>query len=356
MSVTLRYRKIQDKGYSVYLDIYNQGKRTYEYLEIYTSQDYNKVKRVKEQDKDKQDFAEKVKLKTELAIKNGEYGFANASKRKADFIKYFESLCVKKDSNNYNSTLLKLKDFSGGSLLFSELTEQKIKDFITYLQKQSLSQTTVLHYYKMLSATLNDAVRDKFLATNPTVFIPQHEKPKKIESKREYLTMEEIRKLNDTPLSGNPQIKTAFLFGCFCGLRISDIKKLTWDEIHDEKIEYRQKKTQKVEYLPLGKQALTILGKIEKHETNNLVFWNLPNPHHGYVNQTLRVWAASAGIKKHLSWHISRHSFATLFLTSGGDIYTLSKLLGHSSVDITSVYGKIIDSKKVDEVNKLPQL
>jgi len=356
MSVTLRYRQIQDKGYSVYLDIYNQGKRTYEYLELYTTQDYSKVKRIKEQDKDKQDFAEKVKLKTELAIKNGEYGFANTSKRKADFIKYFSALSEKRTGKNYNSTLKQLIEFSGGSLLFSELTEHKIKDFIAFLQKKSLSQTTVLHYYKMLSASLNDAVRDKFIATNPTVFIPKHEKPKKVQSMREYLTMEEIRKLNETPFLGNQQIKTAFLFGCFCGLRISDMKKLTWSEIHEEKIAYRQKKTQKVEYLPLGKQALTILNALQKHEVNNLVFWDLPRSSDSYVNQLLRTWAASAGVKKHLSWHISRHSFATLFLTSGGDIYTLSKLLGHSSVEITSVYGKIIDSKKVDEVNKLPEL
>ncbi len=356
MSVTLRYRKIQDKGYSVYLDIYHQSKRTYEYLNLYTSLDYSKAKRIKEEDKDKKEFAEKVRLKTELAIKNGEYGFMPTSKRKTDFIKYFALLCERKNSSNYDSTLLKLKEFSGGTLLFSELNEKKVKEFIAFLQGQSLSQTTVHHYYRMFSASLNEAVREKFLTTNPTMYVQRHEKPKKQDSKREYLTMEEIRKLNDEPFSGNQQIKTAFLFGCFCGLRISDIKRLTWDEIHDGKIEYKQKKTQKVEYLPLGKQALKMLSEIPRHETNKLVFWNLPSPSAGYVNQQLRTWAASAGIKKHLSFHISRHSFATLFLTSGGDIYTLSKMLGHSSVEITAIYGKIIDSKKQNEVNKLPEL
>jgi site-specific recombinase XerD len=148
----------------------------------------------------------------------------------------------------------------------------------------------------------------------------------------------------------------AFLFGCFSGLRISDMKGFTWDKIHDGKIEYRQKKTQKAEYLPLGKQALKILSEIPRHETNNLVFWNLPSSSDSYANQQLRLWAAQAKITKHLHWHISRHTFATLFLTSGGDIYTLSKILGHSSVETTSVYGKIIDTKKQDEVNKLPEL
>ncbi len=356
MSVTIRYREVKDKGYSVYLDIYNRGKRTYEYLELYTTQDYSKVKRIKEQDKDKQEFAQKVKLKNELAIKNGEYGFANSSKLKADFIKFFALLSEKKADKNYSSTLKMLKEFSGGTLLFSELNEHKIKEFITFLQNKSLSQTTILHYYKMLSASLNEAVRNKFITTNPIVFLPRHERPKKQESKREYLTLEEVRKLNDTPFSGNQQVKQAFLFGCFCGLRISDMKKLNWSEIHNNKIEYRQKKTQKAEYLPLSKQALKILNEIPKHETNNLVFWDLPGSSESYVNQLLRTWAASAGVKKHLSWHISRHSFATLFLTSGGDIYTLSKLLGHSSVEITAVYGKIIDSKKIDEVNKMPEL
>lgn len=357
MSVTLRYRKVQDKGYSVYLDIYHQGKRTYEYLELYTSLDYSKAKRIKEQDKDKKEFAEKVRLKTELAIKNGEYGFMSTSKRKADFIKYFALLSEKKKGRNYSSTLQQLKEFSGGSLLFSAINEQKVKEFIAFLQKKSLSQTTVSHYYRMLNASLNEAVREKFLTTNPTLYLPRHEKPKKQESKREYLTMEEIRKLNDAPFPSNQQVKLAFLFGCFSGLRISDIRKLTWNEIHDGKIEYRQKKTQKVEYLPLGKQALKILSEIPRHEINNLVFWNLPSASSdSYVNQQLKLWASEARIKKNLHWHISRHSFATLFLTSGGDIFTLSKMLGHSSVETTAIYGKIIDSKKQDEVNKLPEL
>jgi site-specific recombinase XerD len=110
--------------------------------------------------------------------------------------------------------------------------------------------------------------------------------------------------------------------------------------------------------MPLGKQAIKMLSEMPRHETNSLVFWNLPSSSASgsYMNQQLRTWATSAGIKKHLSFHISRHSFATLFLTSGGDIYTLSKMLGHSSVEITAVYGKIIDSKKQDEVNKMPEL
>src|ERR1035437_5573411 len=148
MSVTLRYRKVQDKGFSVYLDIYHQSKRTYEYLNVYTTLDYSKAKRIKEEDKDKKEFAEKVRLKTELAIKNGEYGFMSAGKRKADFIKFFTLLSERK-GKNYISTLVQLKEFSKGSLLFSEINEQKVKEFISFLQKKSLSQTTVHHYYKI---------------------------------------------------------------------------------------------------------------------------------------------------------------------------------------------------------------
>lgn len=67
----------------------------------------------------------------------------------------------------------------------------------------------------------------------------------------------------------------------------------------------------------------------------------------------LKVWAKDAGVTKHISFHTSRHSFATMMLTLGADLYTTSKLLGHSNVKTTQIYAKIVDSKKVEAVNLL---
>ena len=70
----------------------------------------------------------------------------------------------------------------------------------------------------------------------------------------------------------------------------------------------------------------------------------------------IRKWMQNADIKKHISFHCSRHTFATMMLTLGVDIYTTSKLLGHSNVSTTQIYSKIVDEKKVEAVNKVDNL
>ena len=129
MSVILRYRKTKDKGYSLSLDIYQSGKRKTETLNIYTKHDYSDSKDVKPEDKEKVAIAEKVKLTRELAIKNEDYSFTDKEKKQTtDFIEYFTNLSKTKGSN-YNSALIKLKEFSD-KISFAELSEKKIKEFI----------------------------------------------------------------------------------------------------------------------------------------------------------------------------------------------------------------------------------
>lgn len=83
--------------------------------------------------------------------------------------------------------------------------------------------------------------------------------------------------------------------------------------------------------------------------TDSHVFNTLVN--FGNVNENLRKWAKAAGVNKHISYHCARHTFATMMLTLGADLYTTSKLLGHSNVKTTQIYAKIVDSKKVEAVN-----
>ena len=71
------------------------------------------------------------------------------------------------------------------------------------------------------------------------------------------------------------------------------------------------------------------------------------------IEQRLAEWAKNAGIEKHVTFHVSRHSYATMMLTIGVDIYTVSKLLGHKNVATTQIYAKIIDQKKIDAVNMM---
>ena len=176
-----------------------------------------------------------------------------------------------------------------------------------------------------------------------------------------HLALEEIRKLSNTSCA-NDQVKSAFLFSCFTGLRYSDVDALTWDNIRDGYIEFSQKKTGDAERLPLSDEARRILKRQEAakpspnlHRTfpENAVFFM---PKQSVVDKQLKKWAKDAGITKTISFHKSRHTFATLALSSGVDLYTTSKLLGHRNIQTTQIYAKVVDEKKKQAVAMLPTL
>ena len=154
-----------------------------------------------------------------------------------------------------------------------------------------------------------------------------------------------------------PEVKRAYLFSCFCGLRISDIYKLTWGDIvldgEQYKVRVVMKKTAKALYLPLSATALRWLPERGTGKDTDNVF---VLPTQMLVNYRLSAWAKKAGITKRVTFHTARHTFATMELTAGADLYTTSKLLGHTNVKTTQIYAKIVDAKKAEAVNLVSNL
>ena len=104
--------------------------------------------------------------------------------------------------------------------------------------------------------------------------------------------------------------------------------------------------------MPLHKNALNIINQQRKDgRTYGKIFLLSANNN---TQSHIKKWVENAGINKHITWHCARHTFATLNLTYGTDIYTVSKLLGHRDIRTTQVYAKLIDKKKVEAINKLP--
>ena len=179
------------------------------------------------------------------------------------------------------------------------------------------------------------------------------------ESRREYLTIEELNRLAQTPC--DPLLKRAALFSALTGLRHCDIQKLKWSEIVEVvrdrdiqwwyRLNFTQQKTKGVEYMPISEQAFQLCG--ERKDGEQLVFAGLPDP--SWINRPIKKWVAEAGITKHITYHCSRHSYATLQLAGGTDIYTVSKMLGHTNVRTTQVYAKVVDAKK-EEATKTIKL
>ncbi len=143
------------------------------------------------------------------------------------------------------------------------------------------------------------------------------------------------------------------MFSVLTGIRYVDISKLLWSEIHYIEndgyyVIFRQKKTQGAETMPISDEAFELLGK--RKGDKELVFKKLNK---WDVDRVLPVWVASSGINKHITFHCFRHTYATLQLAAGTDIFTISKMLGHRSVKTTQVYVKVIDQKKRDAANRI---
>ena len=137
-------------------------------------------------------------------------------------------------------------------------------------------------------------------------------------------------------------------------MRWSDVQKMTWSEVQFSNeighyIRFRQKKTKGAETQPISEQAFELLG--ERTIPDERVFVGLK--YSAWHNLKLQQWVMKAGISKTITFHCARHTYATLQLTLGTDIYTVSKLLGHKDLKTTQIYAKIIDERKKEAANKI---
>ena len=207
---------------------------------------------------------------------------------------------------------------------------------------KTLAEGTRKRLFAQFGALIGKAVRCGRLSENPIDLMDRADKPKAVPSARTYLTPDEIRRLYTCP-SGPQRVRYAFLFSCFCGLRWSDVKSLTWDDIRPEKDRFiivkRMEKTQEWVVTPLSQEAVSFLPP----RKGNPVF-DLPTS--TAANADLKRWAKAAGIRKKITFHTARHTFATLLLTLGADLYTTSKLLGHTNITTTQIYAEVVDEKK----------
>ncbi|WP_395762732.1 tyrosine-type recombinase/integrase [Elizabethkingia anophelis] len=278
-------------------------------------------------------------------------------KSQENFVKYFEALIKRRHKNNSESIKVNweraidfLISYEGAEISFSKIDIKFCEAFKAFLlnaprggnKSGILSQNSASTYFSVFKAALKQAFIDGYFTTDIAAKIKSIPSE---ESRREYLTIDELNILVDTPCE-NDVLKRAVLFSALTGLRHSDIQKLKWNEISIEnnqpRINFTQKKTKGVEYMPISQQALEICG--EPKSPNDLVFENLTNP--AWINRPLKTWVAKAGIQKNITFHCFRHTFATLQLSNGTDIYTVSKMLGHTNVKTTQVYAKVIDEKK----------
>lgn len=259
---------------------------------------------------------------------------------------------------NWNRVLELLKIFAEGEeILFSQITMQFIERFRAFIitapcggnKSGTVSQNTAATYFSIFKAALKHAFVDGYLTTDLSAKVKGIQEQ---ESRREHLTVEELNTLADTDCD-RPILKRAALFSALTGLRHCDIQKLRWSEVQKDGDKYylnfTQQKTKGVEYMPISEQAYQLCG--DRQAPNRLVFEDLPDP--SWISKPLERWIKAAGITRRITFHCFRHTYATLQLAGGTDIYTVSKMLGHTNVKTTQIYAKVVDEKKEQAANTI---
>lgn len=365
--VTLRTKPVSKGRQSYYLDIYKDGVRKYEFLKLYLVPATNEAAKI--QNVNTEQAAKAIRNQRELEIIQGKGGLAPVSNSKLlllDWMEEYRKMKLATGQSNERALSVDkvkthLKAYAGEKTKLSAVDSDFCKGFVAYLgnatsgkhtqNPKPLASSTANAYFQLFTSALNEAVRQKKIVANPVLYLSREDKkPIKAEkSNRTFLTIEEVKQLATTDIK-NESIKQAFLFACFTGLRISDIRNLTWGNIVERNgsffVTITMQKTREPLTIKLNKQAAKWLPK--RNATKEV--FDLP-VYNAIINDNLKRWAKKAGIEKSLCFHMSRHTFATMELTLGADLYVVSKLLGHNDVSVTQIYADIINKKREEAVD-----
>lgn len=373
MKITLRERLLPSGKINLSIEYYKgtiqqpNGKRKtvrdYENLKLFLHSEPKNAGERKE-NKETMALAKQILAIREAEFYQGRFELKNTTKGKRTFLDYFhekteEKIDSPKNYGNWTATMIHLKRCISPNIIFDDIDEKFIKRVRTYFDKEALTKSNLplslnskYSYFNKFKACLRAAFDEGYLAIN---YASKAKSFEQAESQREYLTFNELQELANTECKYEV-LKRAFLFSCLTGLRWSDINTMTWSEVRDEdnasRVNFRQEKTDGVEYLYISKQARELLG--ERKGNMDRVFIGLK--YSAVYNNAIVLWCNKAGISKHITFHSARHTNAVLLLENGADIYTVSKRLGHREIRTTAIYAKIVDEKMKEASNLIPEL
>ncbi|MDE6019266.1 MAG: site-specific integrase, partial [Muribaculaceae bacterium] len=340
--IKLRFKALANGFQSLYLDYYHDGKREYEFLRLYLKPEISSSDKIENEKIIKE--ANDIKNRRLIGISNGK---SVRDDRAGGLLlsEWIKTLIERKNNKVSKSSIKGLSRLRRHLIIYrddtrlDEVDKRFCMGFTDYLrtarslksvnQKEGkkirfIAQTTQAEMFNALSIVLNEAVREGLIQSNATRRLSNTERIKVPKSTREYLTVEELRILIDTPVDSKALTdKNAFLFCCFCGLRHSDVSALKWNNIiRDGKkmsVSIIQKKTKQPLIVPLSSKAISFLPD-QKGKSNEESVFDLPNQ--SVTNKRLKIWAKDAHIAKNVTFHVSRHTFVFLIVTACSEIYT----------------------------------
>jgi len=256
--------------------------------------------------------------------------------------------------SRHKSSLNTLKLFYKQPVLpVNKIDKEFIERFGAWAKRvHKRGHNTICGYHKDIKKYLGIAERKCLIARNPYKDFSF----KYVDGDRQALNKEEIGRLyelyqNEHVAENEREICCRFLFSCVTGLRISDTSQVHRKMIVGSVlsiIPYKTRESGKVLKIPLSKIAQSLIAG-----RDGLLFKQFS---HGYINETLKVIAARAGIYKRLTYHCARDTFGTMFIEMGGDIKSLCDLMGHASTKTTNIYVKMSDTRKASLMNNFDKL
>lgn len=347
MSVYLRVKK-NKKYFSFKLDIYHNGVRQYQTLDI-TAQTIN---RQSAEYKNAYARAEAIRARREAELSINSDVLMLGFKMNADFFTFFQARINSKSGRmitQHTAVLKHFKKFTGKDrLMFSQLNKTLLRDFRSYLDTVC-SASTPSSYFKRLQEVIRDAVDMGYLKSDIGKGIT-NTNPVANTLRKNVLFADEIEKLSKTPCK-NFEVRRAFLFACMTGFREVDCRSLHWDnvDLKGSKILIDQNKTGVPIWMPLNQTAVQLLGKAGSGRVFKL-------PNRTNVRKHIVAWANNANLNKRITFNCARHSFASNILIQTGNIKVTSKLLGHTTTRMTDKYLHVTNSSLVDAVGRLPSI
>jgi site-specific recombinase XerD len=248
------------------------------------------------------------------------------------------------------------KKFNASDLAFGQLSEQFIRDFQDFvLIDKGLSNDTLRHYLAILKRVCKIAYKE---GHSDKHYFAYYKLPKQKESTPKALSREDFEKIRDLHIPERRRshvvTRDMFLFSCYTGTAYIDTISVTKDNLSkDDKgalwLKYKRGKNGQLARIKLLPEAIALIEKY-RDDTRDTLF---PMIHNGTIKRNMQGIRILAGIKGNLSYHQSRHSFASLItLEQGVPIETVSKMLGHSDIKTTQIYARVTPKKLFEDMDK----
>ncbi|WP_456058850.1 tyrosine-type recombinase/integrase [Alistipes sp.] len=318
------------------------------------------------------ELAKQIRIEREQGLKAAKTGKRIAVAKKVNFLEYFQTYIdnyTKKDIRMMEGVFKRFKDFLGleypvfkTTIRPDQLNKDMMIAFVGYLEKNSTGEGA-RGYFQRFKKVIKYAIDHDIMAKNPCAGIVCKVDGQTL--RKDVLSVEEMQKLISTTYDGqNPEIRRAFVFSLYTGIRFCDLVTLRYSNVDysNRLLSFEQEKTKGHSassgvIIPLNGGLLSLIGEQPKNENGELIddaIFRLPS--HTMCLKALRRWTARAGIDKHITWHCARHSFAVNILNNGANIKTVASLLGHSGLKHTEKYTRAVDSLKKEAINSLPEI